>query len=129
MRKQNRLLSGRQITITSLIVAAVGVVIQIISGAPYPPVPPVFLILLIPAGLIAFGHWRWTPILAVVAGLFLISGLFLSGALVRLFDLSQFGVCVGLWIQMLGVLVATIAGIMNTVRNYQHDRRRIRSEP
>jgi hypothetical protein len=55
----------------NLVVAAAGVVLQIVSGADYPLVPPVFFILLIPAGLIAFRRWRWTPITAVLGGLFL----------------------------------------------------------
>jgi hypothetical protein len=80
----------------NLVVAAAGVVLQIVSGADYPLVPPVFFILLIPAGLIAFRRWRWTPITAVLGGLFLTIGLFASGASPRLFDLSKFGVAVGL---------------------------------
>ena len=77
---------------------------------------------LIPAGLVAFGRWRWTPMIATLAGLFLTVGLFASGASARLFDFNRFGVAVGLavglWIQALAVIVATIAGIIATVQNY-----------
>lgn len=75
MNQQNPLSLAGKLTVASLIVAAAGVVIQIISGHPYPPIPPVFFILLIPAGLIALGRWRWTPVTAVLAGLFLTFGL------------------------------------------------------
>jgi hypothetical protein len=102
-----------------LIVAAAGVVIQIVSGHDYPPVPPVFFILLIPAALIAFGRWRWTPAIAVLAGLFLTFGLFASGASHRLFDPSRLGDSAGLWVQMLAVIVAVIAGVIATVHNYR----------
>ena len=108
-----------ELTVASLVVAAGGVVIQIVSGADYPPIPPVFFILLIPAGLIAFGRWRWTPAVAVLAGLFLTFGLFASGQSPRLFNWSRLGDSVGLWVQMVAVLNAAVAGIMAMVHNYQ----------
>jgi hypothetical protein len=89
------------------------------SGANYPTVPPVFFILLIPAALIAFGRWRWTPVIAVLAGLFLTFGLFASGESRRLLDPSRPGDSVGLWVQMLAVIVAAVAGIITTIHNYR----------
>jgi hypothetical protein len=108
-----------RLTMFSLVVAAAAVVIQIVSGTDYPTVPPVFFILLIPAGLIAFGRWRWTPVVAVLAGLFLTFGLFASGESRRLFNPSQLGDSVGLWIQTLAVIVATVAAIIATIQNYR----------
>ncbi len=119
MNRQESLSSADKLTVAGLIAAAAGVVIQVISGVAYPTIPPVFFILLIPAGLIAFGRWRWTPITAVLAGLFLTFGLFASGSSVRLFDLSQFGGSVGLWVQTLAVIVATATGIIATMQNYR----------
>ena len=122
MKRHAPLSSVEKLTISGLIVAAVGVVIQIASGTPYPAIPPVFFILLIPAALIAFGPWRWSPVAAVLAGLFLTFGLFASGEYVRLFDRSQVGqpgAPVGLWVQMLAVIVATVAAIVATVQNYR----------
>jgi hypothetical protein len=119
MKKRIRLSPSGYITVAGLIAATAGVIIQIVSGASYPAVPPVFFILLIPAGLIAFGRWRWTPLIAVVGGLFLIIGLFLSGASVRMLDPNKFGVSAGLWIQMMGVVVSIVAGIIATIQNYQ----------
>jgi hypothetical protein len=122
---KNRLSSlspADKLTVGGLLVAAVGVVIQISSGAPYPTIPPVFFILLIPAALIAFGRWRWAPVSAVLAGVFLTFGLFASGESVRLFDRSQVGLPgapVGLWVQMLAVIVAAVAGVVATVQNYR----------
>ncbi len=121
MRRDSQWLLAGKLTVASLIVAAAGVVIQIVSGVAYPPVPPVFFILLIPAALIGFGRWRWTPATAVLGGLFLTLGLFSSGASVRLFDLNQpggFGGSLGLWVQMIGVVVAIVAGLIATVQAY-----------
>jgi hypothetical protein len=110
--------TGEKVALASLVVAAVGVVIQMAAGHPYPTVPPVFFLLLIPAGLIAFGRWRWAPVPAVLAGLFLTLGLFASGASGRLFDLTNPADSLGLWIQTLAVLVATAAAIVSTIQNY-----------
>ena len=119
MNERIALLFAAKLTVASLIVAAAGVVIQIVSGHDYPLVPPVFFILLIPAALIAFGRWRWTPAIAVLAGLFLTFGLFASGASHRLFDPSRLGDSVGLWVQMLAVIVAAITGVIATLHNYR----------
>ena len=119
MNERIPLLFAGKLTVACLIVAAAGVVFQIVSGHDYPPVPPVFFILLIPAALIAFGRWRWTPAIAVLAGLFLTFGLFASGASHRLFDPSRLGDSVGLWVQMLAVVVAAITGVIATLHNYR----------
>jgi hypothetical protein len=119
MKERIPLLLAGKLTVASLVVATAGVVIQIISGANYPTVPPVFFILLIPAGLIAFGSWRWTPVTAVLASLFLIFGLFASGESRRLLDPNRPGDSVGLWVQMLAVIVAAVAGTITTIHNHR----------
>jgi hypothetical protein len=119
MSSRGPLSSGEKLTVAALVVAAIGVVIQIVAGHPYPTVPPVFFILLIPAGLIAFGRWWWAPVPAILAGVFLTFGLFASGESGRLFDLSNPGDSIGLWVQTLAVLVATASAIAATVQNYQ----------
>lgn len=113
--------SMQRLTVAALLIAATGVVIQIASGVSYPAVPPVFFILLVPAALIGFGGWRWTPLVATLGGLFLILGLFGSGAAARLFDASHpggVGGSVGLWVQMVAVLVATLSGAVATLQGY-----------
>jgi hypothetical protein len=111
------LLSADKLTVGALVVAAVGVVIQIAAGAPYPAVPPVFFILLIPAVLIAFVRWRWLPLLAVLAGLFLTVGLFAAGQTSRLTNPASLVDSFGLWTQTLAVLVATVGGVFATRTN------------
>jgi hypothetical protein len=101
-----------------LVAAAAGVAIQIISGHKYPKIPPVFFILLIPAALVVFGRWRWTLVIAVLAGLFLVWGLFTSGAYVRLLTTANFGDFAGLWVQTIGDVIATIAGIIAILQSF-----------
>jgi hypothetical protein len=119
MKERIPLLLAGKLTVAGLVAGAAGVAIQIVSGAEYPTVPPVFFILLIPAALIAFGRWRWTPVTAVLAGLFLTFGLFASGESRRLLDSRQPGDFLGLWVQTVAVIVAAVAGIITTIHNYR----------
>ena len=119
MKNKNSLSRYNRLTVIGLLIATVGVVIQILSGHPYPTIPPVFFILLIPAALIGLTRLRWAPILAILGGLFLVLGLFSSGAAVRLLSPAKFGDFIGLWIQMLGVVYAVITSIIATRQNYR----------
>jgi len=101
--------SSAKVAVAGLLVATAGVVVQMVSGVDFPTIPPVFFLQLIPAGLIAFGRWRWTPVTAVLAGLFLTVGLFLSGESDRLFDWQLAGGSAGLWIQTVSVSIAAVA--------------------
>lgn len=108
----------KKLIILGLLIAFAGVVTQILSNVPYPKIPPVFFILLIPVGLLIFSKWRWLPILIIVAGLFLIMGLFTSGASARLMNFTSIGGSIGLWVQMIGVVFATVAAMVSLVQNY-----------
>jgi hypothetical protein len=119
MKSKLPLSSYNKYTVAGLLIATVGVVIQILSGAPYPTIPPVFFILLIPAALIAFARLRWAPVIAVLGGLFLTLGLFSSGASTRLIHSNKPEDSIGLWIQMLAVFFACVTGIIATVHNYR----------
>ena len=55
----------------------------------------------------------------MLAGLFLIVGLFASGESRRLLDSSRPSDSVGLWVQMLAVIVAAVAGMIATIHNYR----------
>jgi hypothetical protein len=119
MNKQLPLSPAEKVTVAGLVVAAGGVVIQMVAGHPYPTIPPVFFILLIPAGLIAVGRWKWAPVSAILAGSFLTFGLFASGESFRLFDLRNPGDSIGLWIQMVAVVIATVSAVTATIQNYR----------
>ena len=117
MSQHTAMSSAGKLTVVALVAAAVGVAIQIASGAPYPKVPPAFFILLVPAALIAFERWWWAPILAVLSGLFLTFGLFAAGETGRLTNPKSFADSFGLWTQTLAVLVATVGGVLATRTN------------
>jgi hypothetical protein len=115
--------SAATATVAALIVATAGVIVQILAGVDFPTVPPVLFILLIPAVLVYVGHrWWWSAIPAVLAGLFLTVGLFLSGESVRLFDTNLpggAGGSAGLWVQTLAVAVAAVTGAITTAQRYR----------
>lgn len=118
MKQRPQLSSAAKWITIGFVTAAIGVAAQIMSGHHYPKVPPVFFILLIPAGLVVFGRWRWTSIIIALAGLFLFLGLFASGAYVRLYTPGNLGDSAGLWTQTIGVITATIASIIAIIQNY-----------
>jgi hypothetical protein len=96
----------------ALIVAAVGIVVQIIGGVNYPAVPPGLIILLVGAALVAFLPWRWAPVFGVAGALFLLFGA--AAAASSRDHLSQPGhpgAFIGSWIQLAAVVVALAAGI------------------
>lgn len=100
----------------ALLVAAAGIVLQVIGGADYPVVPPGIIILVVAAGIVRFGPWRWAPLAAVVAGVFLVVGLFAAGQASRLVGVDTVLDTTGLWIQMAAVVVALVAGALAIAR-------------
>ena len=106
--------------VSSLIVAAAGVVTMALSGVDFTTtIPPGLLILLVPAGLVALGRWRWPPILAVAAALFIVVSYLPSGAAAALLDPAASGAFLGLWLQFAGASVALVAGTITLVRTYR----------
>jgi hypothetical protein len=119
MKRPNSLSRAARLTVAALLVAAFGFAIQIFSGIEVPTIPPGLVILLVAAGLVAFLPWRWVPVVSALAGLFLFVGFFASGAVIVLLDPGRIGVLVGAWIQFLALIVAAVAGIIATTRNYR----------
>jgi hypothetical protein len=108
--------SLEKLSASALVVAALGIVVQILGGADYPAVPPGMLLLLVAAGIVWFVPGRWAPTAAVLAGVFLVVGLFAAGQASRLVEVDTALDTAGLWIQMVAVVVATVAAVAAMAR-------------
>jgi hypothetical protein len=112
--------SLRKLSALGLLVAAGGIVVQILGGADYPVVPPGIILLVVASGIVWFAPWRWArwaPVAAVLAGAFLIVGLFAAGQASRLIEVDTVLDTTGLWIQMVAVVVAIVTGVQAMVRS------------
>ncbi|MGH9270139.1 MAG: hypothetical protein ACRDZ2_02580 [Ilumatobacteraceae bacterium] len=94
-----------------LVVAAVGIVIQIVGGIDFPAVPPGLVIVVVAAGLVAYTRWGWVSYVGVVVPVFLLVG----GTLAisnedepNRTDVVGLG---GTVVQAIGLVVALIAGL------------------
>ncbi len=95
MNNRSSLSPASKLTVVALIAAA-GIVIQIVAGIDFPTIPPGLIILLVAVGLVAFGRWWWTPIVGTVVGLSQFIGLFLAEQGERLLDPGPLGGFVGI---------------------------------
>lgn len=107
--------------VAGLVLAAVGLVIQVISGVPgFPTIPPGPIILVVAAAFVALAPWRWAPIVGLVTALFLVVGAVVAAAVPgiadRLGDPGEFGPFAGTALYALGLLVALVAGVVATKR-------------
>jgi hypothetical protein len=68
------------------------------------------------AGIVWFVPWRWAPVAAILAALFLIVGLFAAGQADRLIEVETWLDTLGLWIQMVAVVVALATGVIALVK-------------
>ncbi len=67
--------SSAKLNVASLVVAATGILMQYFSGVEgFPLIPPGPIVLLAAAALVAFGSWRWTPAVGMIAPLFVLIG-------------------------------------------------------
>jgi hypothetical protein len=78
----------RAFSALALLVAAVGIVLQILGGAEYPVVPPGIVILIVAAAVVWFVPWRGAPLAAIIAALFLVVGMFAAGQAGRLIEVT-----------------------------------------
>ena len=108
----SRLSRPARTQVTALIVAAAGIVVQIIAGVNYPAVPPGLIILLLAAALVLLVPWRWVSLIAVFAsGFLLIGGFANADSRSHLTHPGHPGAFVGTWIEIAAMAVAVVAGI------------------
>jgi hypothetical protein len=121
MNNRTSLSLASKLTVLSLVVAAAGIsTLFLTNSVAVPPIPIGPILLLLAAGLVVLGPWRWTPVAGIVLSLAILVGAFVAPGLVdRLSNQTQVGGFIGTWVQMLGLITAVIVGTIATVQNYQ----------
>ncbi|HEY0450056.1 hypothetical protein [Actinophytocola sp.] len=111
-------MNSSKVEATALLVAVVGIIVQIVSGVPgYPVVPPGPIILGVAAVAVLVWRWQWAPIVLAAAPLFvLVGGLIEGSSFDRLADPANFGPFLGTALQGVGLVVAVAAGVAASVR-------------
>jgi hypothetical protein len=114
--------SAARVNVGGLLVAAVGIVIQIAAGVDYPTIPPGLIILLVTGGLVTFGRWAWTSLIGVLVPLFLfVGGIAAPTGRDNLAHPGDFGQFAGTLIQLVAVAVALAAGLL-VLRDWRNSR-------
>ena len=111
-----------KLNIAGLVVAAAGIMIQYVSGVDYPTIPPGPIILLVAAAVVAFGPWRWSPVVGLVTAVFVsiggvIATIVGNGFTPQLSDPSAVGGFAGTLVQIAGLVIALAAGIVAARRS------------
>jgi hypothetical protein len=121
MNAQRAWSGARTATVVGLVVGALGIAILWASGVEFPIYPPPgIVILLAGAVLVSLASWPWAPGVGAFLGLFVLVGFLISPTgLSNLSGEAGTGVAVGQGIQVAGVLIALIAGVIATRANYR----------
>jgi hypothetical protein len=100
-----------RIDAAALLLAILGMVIQIASGVKYPTVPPGVVIIAVAALLITFAPWPPVRLLGLLVPLFvLVGGIISTTGRTDLGHPGQFGPFIGTVIQFAGLAIAVAAG-------------------
>ena len=110
--------------VAGLVVAAAGVTIEYLTGVPgFPPIPPGPFILLTAALVVAVVRWGWVPAVGVLPGRFVAGGTVLAGTTaIVLAAPDVVGQFLGAVVQVTGLVVAIVAGVVALVRTRALDR-------
>jgi hypothetical protein len=124
MQKQIPLSITGRLTVTGLILAAVGIILQYffkVVGLPTIPIGPI--ILLVAGAMVAFGPWRWTPVVGVIVSLFVLVGFTMASITawerIPLSNPAEVGGFTGAVLQLLGLIIALVAALVATRHNYR----------
>jgi hypothetical protein len=122
MNERRALPAAVKLTVFGLMANAIGIWIQAFSGAPeYPTIPPGPIILVIVAAAIALGaaRWRWLPLVGGLLSLQITIGAFVTPYTAnRLNNPSAVGAFIGTLIQIAGLAIADVSGLLATVQQY-----------
>jgi hypothetical protein len=106
--------TASKVNVAAMVIAIIGIVIQIAAGVDYPPIPPGPIILAVAAGLAVFTRRRWASILAVIVPLFLTVGgtiAFIANDDMALRHRSDAVAFTATALQMVAVGVASVAAL------------------
>jgi hypothetical protein len=105
-----------------LLIAAAGIVLQIIVGMPGYPVVPPGPIILATAGILMLTlaeKIKWMVFTGIVAPAFILVGGLIEGSIWdRLGNIGDFGPFLGTALQMIGVAIALICGLISATQTY-----------
>lgn len=120
MSRKPSLSTAGKANVAGMVVGAAGIAILFVSIDFPVPVPVGTILLLLVAGLVGLGRWRWTPIVGVLMPLSIFVGGFIAPGLYdRLTQSSEVGAFVGTWVQTPALLVAIVAGLVATRESYR----------
>lgn len=108
------LTTAAKIQVVGLIAGPVGIGIQIATGVDsFPLIPPGAVLMLAGAIVVALVPWRWTPVVGLLAAAWIgVGALVTPEAGQRLSTPSDIGPFVGMTVQLAGVIVAVLAGVI-----------------
>jgi hypothetical protein len=113
--------SLRRLAVAALLLGAVGIAMLWAGGVKFPvAVPPGIVILVAGAAVVALLRAPWVPVVGTALGLFVLVGFLLSPTgWVNLSGGHGGLVAAGQAVQLVGVLVAAVAGVLATRAGYR----------
>jgi len=111
-----------RLTALALVLVAVGIWIQALSGAPeYPTIPPGPIVLVPLAAVIALvNRWRWIPLTGTLLSAVILAVAFATPyTAAHLSEPAAVGVFTGTVLQMLVLILGVLAGIAASAESYQ----------
>jgi hypothetical protein len=108
-------------TVAGLVIGASGIAVLWAAGVEFPLYPPPGIIILLAGTLfVGFGPWRWAPAVGAFLGLFVLVGFLISPRGVpNLLGEAGVSVAIGQGIQVIGVVIALIGGVISARANYR----------
>jgi hypothetical protein len=118
MTAQGLLSNARKLTVAALLAAAIGFVIQMISGVTdTPTIPPGLVAMLVAAGLVSFARAYWIPLAGPVIGLLSLVVFVAIGAADRLLRPGATVAFAGAWLMVVALTVAIVGGTFATIQS------------
>jgi len=110
-------MQAKTVLVAGLATAAVGTLLEYVTGVPgFPTVPPGPIILAAAALVVAVVAWRWIAVVGLLVAAFVAVGAIASGTTVELLATPEVpGQFVAALVQVLGLVVAVVGGVVALV--------------